>query len=241
MVGGKIISTNSPYIEREIKKIPLTKNSKILDVGCGIGQYFSLYKGYIWGIDFDDKNLERAKKRFPKAKLLKHDLSKKSLPIKERFDLIVCLDVIEHLNKQDALRLIKELESINEGILLISTPNVNNITSLIRFLIFKNVEIAGKPNSMERLLYRMTKGSSPASNGNKYFIMESGDRFSDKSLHYHVSSFSSSYFKKRNYKVIGGLGFVIHSQIKNKMLRSFLDKFYYYVPYLSGSFLAIKR
>lgn len=240
MVKEKIKNTNSPYIEKEIKKIKLNNNSRVLDVGCGIGQYIPLYKGKITGIDFDKRNLIRAKKRFPKARFIQYDLNKNTLPVSEKFDLIICLDVVEHLEIKQALKLIKNLENLNGGYLFISTPNINNFTTLLRFLMFRTVEIAGKPNFMEKSIYFVLHRKFPPKK-NKYFIMESGDEFSNEELHYHVSGFNSGYFRKRGYRVVGGLGFVIYQMIKNKNLRMILDKLYFHMPYFSGSFLAIRK
>ncbi len=231
----------TPYILKEIKKIN-KKDQSVLDVGCGIGQYFPYLKGKITGFDFDKKNVERAKKKFPEAKVFHFDLTKRPLPGLKKYDVVICLEVVEHMKKRDALLLIKELEKKTNGYLLISTPNINNFTSLLRFLMTRKVEIAGEANVVEKILYFILNRKFPPKN-NKYYVMESDspDLISNKSLHYHVSNFSSGDFKKMGYRVVGGLGQVNYDIIGNQMLKNFIEKIFYYFPYLAGSFLAIKE
>jgi len=232
----------TPYILKEIKKVNQKRILDVLDVGCGIGQYFPYLKGSITGIDFDIKNVRRARKSFPNAKVIHHDLSKLPLPVDKKYDLVICLELIEHIKKKDALRLIKELEKITKGYLLISTPNINNFTSFVRYILFRQLEIAGHPNTVEKVLHYIKYRSFPPKH-NKYYVMEPGsdNQIANKNLHFHISNFNSTEFKSKGYKVVGGLGQVNYEMIKNKKLRKFVESVFYHFPYFSGSFLAIKK
>lgn len=103
------------------------KNLKILDLGCGEGVLVTEFraKGYdITGVDF---NYESAFVR--KASILDTKLPAKS------FDLILCLDVIEHLNFADqelALAEIKRLLKPN-GVLYATLPNLAHLASRFTF------------------------------------------------------------------------------------------------------------
>lgn len=102
-----------------------TKSEKILDVGCGEGvtlnriQQLKLGKK-LEGIDYSDEAIEIGKKTFPNLTLKKADIY--SLPYKDNsFDLVLCNEVLEHLEKpQDAL---KELIRVSNKYLLLSVPN----------------------------------------------------------------------------------------------------------------------
>jgi len=231
-------TTTSPYMIREIQRIRLNKNSKILDVGSGIGQYIPYLKGEITAIDYDEKNLARLKKKYPKVKTLRHDLNKLPIPLKTKYDLIICFDVIEHLEKKNALNLIKELEKISKGVVMLSTPNINNFTSFLRFIFIRKLSIAGKPNFTEKIIFFLQNNKMPKSKY-KYFVMEHSDEFSDESLHYHICNFSERELGKLGYKTIGGIGFFTYNRIPH-YLSKFFDSFFNFFPYFSGSVLGVK-
>lgn len=231
----------TPYILKQIQKVNTDKSNSVLDVGCGIGQYFPYLKGKITGIDFDKKNVQRAKQSYADTKVFHWDLTKRPLPGSSTYDIVLCLEVIEHMKSKDALMLVTDLEKKAKDYLFISTPNINNFTSLLRFVLFRQIEIAGEANTVEKILYYFVHKKLPPKQ-NKYYVMESDspELISNKSLHYHVSNFSSSDFKRRGYKVIGGLGQVNYDAIKNERIKMIVESIFYYFPYFSGSFLAIK-
>ncbi|MFA7707430.1 MAG: class I SAM-dependent methyltransferase [Candidatus Pacearchaeota archaeon] len=108
----------------------LPKNSKILEAGCGAGNYvFSLYKmGHKpIGIEIDEKRVKIAKEYMKKHRLNPRiinygDLTK--LPFKdEQFDAIFCHGVIEHI--KDSELAVKEMSRVLKkgGHVMISVPN----------------------------------------------------------------------------------------------------------------------
>lgn len=229
----------SEYIIRELQKINM-KNMTVLDVGCGTGEYIPYLKGKITGIDFDKKLVAIAKQKYPKVKFLIHDCTKLPLPIKSDVDFIFSTELVEHLKKNDAIKLIKEFEKTSR-IIFISTPNVNNFTSLVRFIVFRTIAIAGTPNTVEKVLFFL-KNKKKTPKFSKYPVVEEKllEGNPNKDLHYHVSNFNTAFFKMRGYRVIGGLGFMSYNAIKNKTIRNMLDAFFYYFPYFAGDILAIK-
>lgn len=96
------------------------QNKKILDIGCGsgyIGKSF-LKNNQVTFADINQKELDKIKEK--NAIIKKIDLKKK-LPFKDnQFDLIICADVLEHL--ENTKEIIKELKRILKGSLIITTP-----------------------------------------------------------------------------------------------------------------------
>jgi len=108
----------------------LPKNSKILEAGCGIGNYvisLSKMRHDTVGIEIDPERVDIAKKNMKKfgisdEKILQGDLS--NLPFKDgEFDAIFCHGVIEHI--ADSERAVKEMARVlkKDGYAMISVPN----------------------------------------------------------------------------------------------------------------------
>jgi SAM-dependent methyltransferase len=106
--------------------IPLDVKT-VLDVGCGRGLLGSLVRIFreparIVAIDVYDPYLEFVKKMGMYNEVMKLDLSKNPLPFEDTsFDLVICLEVIEHLKRDEGLRLLDELERVGKRV-IISTP-----------------------------------------------------------------------------------------------------------------------
>lgn len=118
------------YFQNKIKKIlalsPKIK-AKILDVGCGWGNFLQiLNKNHLeyLGIDISQKAVAICNKKG--LNCLKTDLINLSKNGRQKYSLITFFQVIEHLkNPLEYLRAAKKLLKKN-GILLITTPNNNS-------------------------------------------------------------------------------------------------------------------
>lgn len=109
-----------PYV-RELDK------GKVLDVGCAYGFMLRRFPDRFekFGIDISEHAIAEAKKRLPEA-VFKMSSAENELPFpKNFFDVIVCNDVLEHLeNPSKALEYM--YAALKEGgILYINTPNLN--------------------------------------------------------------------------------------------------------------------
>ena len=100
----------------------------VLDAGCGRGIVGALARIYrkpsrVVGIDAFDPYLQFCKRTGMYDQLIKHDLRKAHLPFKSaEFQLATSLEVIEHLSKDDGIRLLEELERVSRMV-IVSTPN----------------------------------------------------------------------------------------------------------------------
>jgi len=96
---------------------------RVLDIGAGTGKMLSDLKAKGWevsGIDREQEAIKWSKKRGIKLKLA--DIEKK-LPFKKNsFDLILALDVLEHLDKDK--NCVKEMNRVLEqnGLIIITVP-----------------------------------------------------------------------------------------------------------------------
>lgn len=91
----------------------------IIDVGCGIGTFTSVFKKHgakVMAIDGPWCNKEMLFKNIDPEEFIEHELEK-PLPIKDSFDLAVCLEVAEHLTPGRADSFVKELTQLSDVIL----------------------------------------------------------------------------------------------------------------------------
>ncbi|HXF44427.1 MAG TPA: class I SAM-dependent methyltransferase [Candidatus Paceibacterota bacterium] len=103
------------------------KQGKVLDVGCAYGFMLQKFPSSLekFGVDISEHAIAEAKKRLPDA-TLKVAGAEDVLPFPENFfDIVICNDVIEHLeNPRVALEnILKVLKK--DGILYLNTPNFN--------------------------------------------------------------------------------------------------------------------
>ena len=87
--------------------VGLFKPQQVLDVGCARGYLVHIFRELgvdCWGIDLSEYALSSAPEEVQKY-LLKVDIDHEELPFESGiFDLITCLDVVEHLLKTPGLK-----------------------------------------------------------------------------------------------------------------------------------------
>jgi 2-polyprenyl-6-hydroxyphenyl methylase/3-demethylubiquinone-9 3-methyltransferase len=131
------IASNYYKIDKN-KKLPL-KNLKILDIGCGgglISEPMSRLGAEVTGIDASYKNIEvakiHAKKNYLKINYL--NTVPENLDMQNKFDIILNLEVVEHVENLD-LYLSSCFKSLKKnGIMFTATIN-RNLTSYIKAIV----------------------------------------------------------------------------------------------------------
>lgn len=89
----------------------------VAEVGCGAGHNFDLFGGAVVGYDLSPVALEAARERHPQAELRRLDIEREASA--DRYDLVVCSLVLEHLaDDQAALR---NLRAMTGGHALLTT------------------------------------------------------------------------------------------------------------------------
>ena len=118
----------------EILSPYLKEGMHALDFGCGQGAFSQrlVDRGII--VDGVDINIEQIKAQVRNK--ISIDLNKEISPdmFSGKYDIIIALEILEHLQNpwkylSDCLTLLKD-----DGILLLSTPNISNFVSRLRFL-----------------------------------------------------------------------------------------------------------
>lgn len=96
--------------------------ASVLDVGCGQGSLLAALmplrpNARYAGVDFSEKALEVARQRAPSAEFATLDLTEGHL--ERRFDLVLCTDVVEHI--EDDAAAIANLAAMTERYLLVTS------------------------------------------------------------------------------------------------------------------------
>ena len=126
---------------KEIIQFLPQKISTIFEVGCGEGVFSKNIKcsGEKWGIEPDSNAANIAKNVFDKVLMGTFDIVKAELP-KNYFDLVICNDVIEHM--EDHEKFLKEIREYmtEDAVLVGSIPNARYYKNLFHFLLVKDWE-----------------------------------------------------------------------------------------------------
>lgn len=115
------------YNQWTLKKFKKFLSGDILEVGCGIGNFTKSLKGYgnLFAIDIDESYIDEVKKVIT-GKAGKGDIETGKYFFKDKkFDTIVCINVLEHIEKdQQALGNMYQLLK-KEGSLILLVPAHN--------------------------------------------------------------------------------------------------------------------
>lgn len=147
---------------RELRKLGLSKYSKVLELGCGIGVMTSLIAkqvnhGFLEAVDISSGSVAEAKKRIKQQENvhfvvadLKHFQSSRT-----DFDIITLLDVLEHIPEEDHAELFVKTSKLmhRKSVLFISIPTPESIV-FEKFHFPDNVQIIDQELSADLLITR---------------------------------------------------------------------------------------
>lgn len=109
----------------------IAENSRVLEIGCGTGNYLKLVKelsrSEIWGVDLSHGMLEKAGEKCKDAILLKDDAVELSKVGDGLFDLVYMVDVIHHI--KDIKRMFENINRVlkQNGMIIIFTDSYQHI------------------------------------------------------------------------------------------------------------------
>lgn len=111
----------------------LKKGMHILDFGCGQGAFSQRLVDAGMIVDACDINTEQIKAKVSKKITL--DLNKELDPasFSEKYDMLIALEILEHL--QNPWKYLSDCKKLmnDDGLILLSTPNISNFVSRLRF------------------------------------------------------------------------------------------------------------
>jgi len=118
------------YTRKEIAPLLPDNPSKVLEIGCGAGNTLVWLKNlkhctWIAGVEISPEAVEVARERLDAVYPV--NIEQNSIPIQEStLDLILCLDVLEHMI--DPWEVVRRLHKLLKpgGALIVSIPNVRN-------------------------------------------------------------------------------------------------------------------
>jgi SAM-dependent methyltransferase len=111
-------------------RIPRGEGKKALDIGSGHGRIVSylIEKGYeVTAVDFNVDFCDELKKKFPNVRVLRKDVRNLIFDKNERFDVITCIELVQNLDKDDLLGLLRTLGGGVSKLLLINIANKNSL------------------------------------------------------------------------------------------------------------------
>ncbi len=118
----------------------LSKNSDILDYGCGIGPTIEKVINFrpkkITGIDISDISINKAKEKFKNSNIkieLLVDNCEKTKFANSQFDLVYGLGILHHLEFSKCIDEISRILKTNGSLLFIEPLGTNPIINLYRF------------------------------------------------------------------------------------------------------------
>ena len=99
---------------------------KVIDIGCGIGEWGKDVCFHYTGVDY---NIPKRALIIPEDRYINYDLtSGKPFPLTGKFDLVLCLEVLEHITEQYADQVISLLCSLGDRVLFSAAiPNQGGV------------------------------------------------------------------------------------------------------------------
>lgn len=133
----KKLAVDLVHLEKEILPLlPTNKNAVVLDLGCGHGNLMMLlmHKGFtdVHGIDISLDQIRMANE-LGLANAIHGDILHYLANNSEKFDIILGIDIVEHLKKGELTGLMKEIYAALKpnGVAVFRTPNADGIGNTV--------------------------------------------------------------------------------------------------------------
>jgi 2-polyprenyl-3-methyl-5-hydroxy-6-metoxy-1,4-benzoquinol methylase len=156
------VATTYPTHDKRTEMVPFLpeKFDRVLEIGCGEGAFACNYAGAQerWGVEMNASDAEKAKRFFDHVLNGRYEQVQMQIP-DGHFDLIVCNDVIEHMEDHDWFLNAIQAKLRPEGRLVASLPNIRYYQPLFEYLFLKEWRYRNHGN-MDRSHLRFFTGKS---------------------------------------------------------------------------------
>ncbi|HEY8814817.1 MAG TPA: methyltransferase domain-containing protein [Candidatus Dormibacteraeota bacterium] len=98
---------NAPYMRWQLQQFEPYLGKRLLEVGCGVGSILAQLRPreFVMGVDVEDDLIEYARQRFLNAQhhefaaldISSHSIESRLMLKGQRFDTIICINVLEHV------------------------------------------------------------------------------------------------------------------------------------------------
>lgn len=129
----------------ELSMVPITENCRLLDLGCGDGDFTSRVQTVVratevHGVEIAEEQVENARTRG--IKVFSCNLNERFEFSSDHYDLIVASHIIEHLSNTDGF--LREIYRVlrDRGQVLIATPNLASLANIFLLVFGKQPSIA---------------------------------------------------------------------------------------------------
>lgn len=129
------------YVKNFINK---KRNILHLDFACGPGTFSRFIKGKYYGVDISIQQINYAKKNYSNKKNKYLNYKPPKLPFNNNFfDSVSCIELVEHLTKSQANKVIKECYRVlkKDGTLYLTTPNYFSLWPLLEYLMNRFLKV----------------------------------------------------------------------------------------------------
>jgi 2-polyprenyl-3-methyl-5-hydroxy-6-metoxy-1,4-benzoquinol methylase len=130
----------------DLMKPFLREGMRILDFGCGEGAFSQRLIDAGMNVDGCDINTDQIKAMVNRKITLDLDKEIGNQAFSEKYDLLIAMEILEHLQNpwkyvSDCMSLVKD-----DGIIVLSTPNISNFASRLRFFMRGSLMAFEKPD-----------------------------------------------------------------------------------------------
>ena len=135
----RVMSATS-FRKKIVKKYIIKHNATVLDIGCGPAEILdTIPKTKYYGFDINPVYINSAKKKYEKkGKFFCKKLTSKDVKHLPKFDYILLLGVLHHLNDKEINKLMKNIKKVLKkkgNIITLDNIFINNQNFIAKFLI----------------------------------------------------------------------------------------------------------